>query len=74
MSSVSEPASSVPASSCPLCDTPTDPNRDRCPECGYALAGVGTRPGPYSRWTSWATVLGLVAIYLAAVVIVLLAR
>ncbi len=74
MSSVPEAVPPAPASACPLCETEAAPTVDRCPECGYALAGVGGRPGPYSSTTAWATALGLVAIYLAALVVVLLAR
>ncbi len=38
------------------------------------LAGTGGRPGPYSPAVRWATALGLIAVYAAALVIVVLVR
>ena len=58
---------------CPLCGSPTAAGAPRCPSCGYALAGVDGRPGPFTsagvRW--WiGTVL---VIYAIAVIVVLVA-
>jgi hypothetical protein len=36
---------------------------ERCPECGYSLAGVGDRPGAYSRAALWWTVAAFVVVY-----------
>ena len=34
---------------CPLCGTPVAASDMRCPSCNRSLAGVGNRPGPFSR-------------------------
>jgi hypothetical protein len=45
---------------------------DHCPECGWSLAGVDGRPGPYSRSALWWTVAGFVAVYMITLGIVAL--
>jgi len=65
-----EVASGVVASACPLCGTLVQPNDLRCPSCNMTLAGIGGRPGPFSRRVLWAWALALLAIYLVVLVIV----
>ena len=65
-----EVASGVVASTCPLCATLVQPNDLRCPSCNMTLAGIGGRPGPFSRRVLWAWALALLAIYLVVLVIV----
>ena len=48
---------------CPVCGTPVATVLDRCPGCGYALAGLGPRPGAYSRTALVWTIVAFVAIY-----------
>ncbi len=57
-------------SPCPLCATNVDAARLRCPSCGYTMAGVGGRPGPYSRAALWWTGSALLGIYLVTLAIV----
>ncbi len=67
---------SAPAAStetCPLCGTPTV-GVERCPSCGYHLAGVGGRPGPWTRPALWWTAAGLLVVYAITLLIVALAR
>ena len=59
---------------CPVCGTPVADVLDRCPECGYALAGLGTRPSAYSRSALWWTVAAFVAVYAIILVVVALAN
>ena len=56
---------------CPLCGTGTD-GAPRCPSCGWSLAGVDGRPGPYSRVALWWTGAGFLAVYLITLAIVAL--
>ena len=65
-----EPASST----CPLCSALVQPSDGRCASCGYTLAGIDDRPGPYGPTAAiWAAgALGLV--YVVALVIVFLGR
>jgi hypothetical protein len=60
----------VVASACPLCGTVVQPTDLRCPSCNMTLAGVGGRPGPFSRGVLWAWALALIAIYLVVLAIV----
>jgi hypothetical protein len=46
----------------------------RCPACGFALAGVDDRPGPFSRAVLLWTIAGFAAVYLATLAIVVVAR
>lgn len=57
---------------CPLCDQPVAPGAERCAACGYPLAGVGGRPGPFSRATLWWTAAAFVVLYLVTLLIVAL--
>ena len=59
---------------CPLCATPVGPDARRCPECGYALAGVGSRPGAYSRAALWWTVAAFAAVYVVVLAVVAATR
>ena len=59
---------------CPLCQTPAPAQTDRCPECGYDLAGVGGRPGPFSRAILAWSAMSLLAVYLVTLAIVALTR
>jgi hypothetical protein len=43
----------------------------RCPVCNYDLAGVGGRPGAYSRMALWWTVAGFAVVYLIVLAIVI---
>jgi hypothetical protein len=64
----------APGSVCPQCSTPAEAHTERCAACGYTLAGVGGRPGPYGRlWGLGAAALLTVA-YGIALVVVLLGR
>jgi hypothetical protein len=59
---------------CPLCGVPTPVDLDRCPACGYALAGVDGRPAAFSRATLLWTSIGFLAVYLITLAIVLVTR
>ena len=62
----------VPTSSdvCPLCEALVARSAARCPQCGFDLAGVGERPGAYSRQALWWTIAGFVAIYVVVLALV----
>ena len=62
------------AAACPLCGTPAPPEADRCQECGYDLAGVGGRPGPFSRAVLAWSAMSLLVVYLVTLAIVALTR
>ena len=62
--------SAVVASACPLCGRVVQPTELRCPSCNMTLAGVGGRPGPFSRRVLWMWALALLAIYLVVLAIV----
>lgn len=47
---------------------------ERCPSCGYHLAGVDGRPGPLDRAALIWTTAGLALAYALAVLVVLAAR
>ena len=47
---------------------------ERCPECGMTLAGVGDRPGAYSRAALWWTVAAFVAVYVVVLAVVAATR
>jgi hypothetical protein len=47
---------------------------ERCPECGYSLAGVGDRPGAYSRAALWWTVAAFVVVYAVVLAVVAATR
>jgi hypothetical protein len=46
----------------------------RCGSCGYHLAGVAGRPGPFSRRALWWSAASLLAVYLLTLLVVALAR
>ena len=72
MSAQPEPPRTEDASSlCPVCSTPVAASDARCPVCNYDLAGVGGRPGAYSRTALWWTVAGFVAVYLLVLAVVI---
>jgi predicted amidophosphoribosyltransferase len=66
----------VPPSSCPLCEAPAPPETGagRCPDCGYDLAGVGGRPGAFSRRVLIWTAIGFLLIYVGTLAIVALTK
>ena len=68
---MSEPAPAT-GGTCPLCATPVGGETPRCPECGWSLAGVDGRPGPYSKAALCWTGAGLLAVYLITLAIVVL--
>jgi predicted amidophosphoribosyltransferase len=55
---------------CPLCGAPVEPRADRCESCGMTLAGMGSRPGPFSRRSLWLWAAVVCVIYTVALVIV----
>ncbi len=62
----------VEARMCPLCGAAVAAADDRCPACNRSLAGVGGRPGPFSRRVLWMWAAALIAIYLVALAVVAL--
>ncbi len=69
-----EPSPPLASGTCPLCATATTATDERCPACGFALAGVDGRPGPFSRATLWWSIVGLAAVYLVTLAIVVVTR
>ena len=67
----SEPVPAA-AGTCPFCHAPVSAEDAHCPSCGWALAGVEGRPGPYSTRALWWTVAGFVAVYVLTLGIVVL--
>ena len=65
-----EPVPSI----CPLCSAAVGPTDQRCHSCGYTLAGIGDRPGPYGPAAAAWAAGALAVVYLVALVIVLLGR
>ena len=65
---------SVHPPTCPLCEAPAPAEDPRCPDCGYDLAGVGRRPGAFSRGVLLWTAIGFLAVYVSTLVIVALTR
>ena len=59
---------------CPLCGASVAAEAMRCSNCGYYLAGVDGRPGPFNRRALWWSVAGLLAVYLLTLLVVALAR
>jgi len=62
------------SSTCPLCSAPVGPSDERCGTCGYTLAGIDDRPGPYGPAAAWWAAAALGVVYAVALVIVLLER
>ena len=69
-----EPSPPLATGTCPLCATATMAGDQRCPACGFALAGVDGRPGPFSRTVLWWSVAGFVAVYLLTLAVVVVTR
>ena len=57
---------------CPLCEAEVASEAARCPSCGYFLAGLGGRPGPFTKAAFWWTAIGFLALYLGTLAIVAL--
>ena len=74
MSSPSPRPANPPGGECPVCGAPVIAADARCVECNYDLAGLGGRPGPYSRAARWWTAIGFVAIYVIVLVVVAATR
>lgn len=68
-----EPISIEPAA-CPICEAVAPADAMRCAECGYDLAGIGGRPGLYSRAVLIWSAMGLLAVYLITLAIVAATR
>jgi uncharacterized protein (DUF983 family) len=65
----------VPAADvCPLCGRGVTRDATRCGSCGYHLAGVGGRPGPFDRTALVWTVIGFAIVYVVVALVVLAAR
>jgi len=62
------------AGTCPQCGNAVAQVLVRCGSCGFDLAGVDGRPGPFSRATLLWTAIGFLAVYLVTLGIVALAR
>jgi hypothetical protein len=69
-----EPAPPIASGACPLCATATLATDERCPACGFALAGVDGRPGPLSRTWLWWSVAGFAVVYLLTLAVVVVTR
>jgi predicted amidophosphoribosyltransferase len=65
---------SVPQATCPVCEAPAPAHDHRCPDCGFDLAGVGGRPGAFSRSVLLWSAMGFFAVYLVTLAIVALTR
>jgi hypothetical protein len=59
---------------CPLCGASVAADAMRCGDCGYHLAGVAGRPGPFNRRALWWSIAGLLAVYLLTLLVVAFAR
>jgi hypothetical protein len=55
---------------CPLCGAAIATDALRCDSCGMTLAGVGGRPGPFTRRALWLWAASLLAIYLVVLLVV----
>jgi hypothetical protein len=62
------------AGTCPLCGNAIAADAARCDSCGYHLAGVDGRPGPYSPTALWWTGAALAVVYVLTLLVVLAAR
>jgi len=73
--SLPEPQSaSSPVVVCPLCGARVAPADERCRECNMTLAGIGGRPGPFTRRSLWRWAAGLLAIYVLVLLVVVAVR
>jgi hypothetical protein len=68
------PAPAPQPAPCPLCGAEVPADATRCGSCGYHLAGVDGRPGPFSRRALWWSAAALLAVYLLTLLVVALAR
>ncbi|MGH9050902.1 MAG: hypothetical protein ACRDY4_14335 [Acidimicrobiia bacterium] len=59
---------------CPLCGAHVSSDATRCRSCGYHLAGVAGRPGPFDRTALVWTAVGLAIVYAVVALVVLAAR
>ena len=59
---------------CPLCGHYVARDETRCGSCGYHLAGVDGRPGPFDRRALVWTVVGFAIVYVIVALVVLAAR
>ncbi len=70
---MSVPDANIPVpdvGACALCGSPLGADDERCRMCGMVV-GIGPgNPNPFSRGALWATIGGLVAIYVVVLVIV----
>jgi len=62
------------AGACPLCGNSVGADASRCDSCGYHLAGIGGRPGPYSPAALWWTGAAIAVIYVITLLVVLVSR
>ncbi|MGH9015836.1 MAG: hypothetical protein ACRDZ1_18120 [Acidimicrobiia bacterium] len=69
-----EPSAQPVPVACPLCGTAASTEAARCGSCGYHLAGIGGRPGPFSRPALWWMAFGLAVVYVVTLLVVLAAR
>jgi hypothetical protein len=69
---LSAPSVRAAGGTCPLCGVTFTAEARRCPACGWSLAGIDGRPGPYSARALWWTGTGFVAVYLITLAIVAL--
>lgn len=61
-----------PATTCALCGTPLGVGAERCTACGMVV-GIGPgNPNPFTSRAMWATIGGLVAIYVVVLALVVL--
>jgi hypothetical protein len=67
-----EPSPAPIGDMCPLCASRVASDLRRCPSCGYHLAGIGGRPGPFAQPVLWLTAIGFLAVYLGTLAIVAL--
>jgi hypothetical protein len=74
MSMPDPPAPASRAYVCPLCGTPVGSDDERCRACNMTLAGIGQRAEPFSRHSWWRWGAGLLAIYLAVLLLVVAVR
>jgi hypothetical protein len=74
MSAEAEQMASDPTDPCPLCGVAVVASVPRCGSCGFDLAGVGGRPGPFTRAVFWWTAMGFIAVYLVTLAIVAFTR
>jgi hypothetical protein len=59
---------------CPVCGSDVSAAATRCGSCGYHLAGVDGRPGPFDRTALTWTVAGFALVYVIVALVVLAAR